>query len=119
MPQYKFAERISETPEPKLLNYGFLDGGFYLAADSQPDQPYFCCNNTGLEDMIKGQKEYADSGKPDFIITRSYSMQKEEFPMYRCIGEMSFPYCGRLPTYYLYARLDIADSAEVNWEKYN
>ena len=119
MPQYRFAQVINSTSDGKILNYGFLDGGFYLAADSQPDQPYFCCNNTGLEDMIKGQKEYADSGKPDFIITRSYSMQKEEFPMYRCIGEMSFPYCGRLPTYYLYARLDIADSAEVNWEKYN
>ncbi|NLT10530.1 MAG: hypothetical protein GXY08_13690, partial [Ruminococcus sp.] len=62
MPQFKFAELINETPEPKLLNYGFLDGGFYLAADTIPEYKYFCLNNTGLEEMIAAQKEYVDSG---------------------------------------------------------
>ncbi len=104
MPQYKFAELISATPEAKLLNYGFLDGGFYLAADTIPEYKYFCQNNTGLDEMITAQKEYVESGDPDYIVTRSYTRKKEDFPMYTCIAEADFPYYKRLVTYYLYRR---------------
>ena len=107
MPQYKFAEIINSVPEADLLNYGFLDGGFYLASDTIPEYYYFCRNNTGLEDMIRSQEEYAASGLPDFIVTRSYSGKTEEFPLYTCVAEADFPYYKRLPTYYLYKRNDL------------
>ncbi len=32
MPQYRFAAIIRQAEDPSLLNLGFLDGGFYLAA---------------------------------------------------------------------------------------
>ena len=41
-PQYQFAQIIRQTPEATLLNYGFLDGGFYLAAGVMPTTKYFC-----------------------------------------------------------------------------
>ena len=40
LPQYQFAQIIRETPGASLLNYGFLDGGFYMAADVLPTTRY-------------------------------------------------------------------------------
>lgn len=107
MPQYKFADIINETEEPSILNYGFLDGGFYLASDNIPEYRYFCQNNTGLDEMTASQNKYVLSGEPDYIVTRSYSGKKESFPLYTCIAEADFPYYKRLPTYYLYKRNDL------------
>ena len=38
LPQYKFAEKIKQSgiENPTLLNYGFLDGGFYTASGILP-----------------------------------------------------------------------------------
>ena len=32
LPQYQFSEIITRTKEATLLNYGFLDGGFYTVS---------------------------------------------------------------------------------------
>lgn len=42
--QYKFADIIHEKENATLLNYGFLDAGFYYAADILPVNKYFACS---------------------------------------------------------------------------
>lgn len=104
LPQYKFADIINKTEEPSLLNYGFLDGGFYLAADIIPEQRYFCCSNMKLDEMIKSQQQAANDGVPDFIVTRSLSGTHPDFPLYTCIAEESFQYCDQTFHYFLFRR---------------
>ena len=104
LPQYKFAEFINKTEDPSLLNYGFLDGGFYLAADIIPEQRYFCCNNMNLDEMIKSQQQCANDGIPDFIVTRSYSGTHPDFPLYTCVAEEAFPYYDQTLHYFLFRR---------------
>lgn len=41
MPQYQFAREIEKIDHPTLLNYGFLDSGFYFAADVLPTWQIF------------------------------------------------------------------------------
>lgn len=104
LPQYRFAKLINETENPTLLNYGFLDGGFYLTAGIIPDQLYFCRNNTGLAPMIESQRCCAESGIPDYIVTRSASGERPEFPLYTCIAEDEFPYYDETLHYFLFRR---------------
>jgi len=102
LPQYQFAEIINQTDDPTLLNYDFLDGGFYLAADIVPEFKYFCRNNTGLEAMLSGQQYYIENGIPDYIVARSSSGNKPSFSLYTCVAESEFPYYEKNFYYYLY-----------------
>ena len=68
-PQYMFANIISQKDNATLLNYGFLDGGFYTAAGIVPDVKYFCMLNIPLDEMTDSQKNYVIDGKTDFIVT--------------------------------------------------
>lgn len=104
LPQYRFAEIINELEKPSLLNYGFLDGGFYLAADIIPEQRYFCRNNMKLDEMTKSQQQCADDGIPDFIVTRSSSGKHPDFPLYTCVAEETFPYYDQTFHYFLFRR---------------
>lgn len=70
MPQYKFAEIINQSENPTLLNYRFLDGGFYYAADVVPNCKYFCRLNIPLEEMWYAQKEYIEEGQIEYIVSR-------------------------------------------------
>lgn len=104
LPQYRFAEIINETEDPSLLNYGFLDGGFYLSAGVIPEQRYFCCTNMELEEMTESQRRCADAGIPDYIVTRSASGKHPDFPLYACIAEDEFPYYDQTLHYFLFRK---------------
>lgn len=104
LPQYRFAKIINETENPSLLNYGFLDGGFYLAAGVIPEQHYFCCTNMELAEMTESQRRCADAGIPDYIVTRSASGKHPDFPLYNCIAEEEFPYYDQTLHYFLFRR---------------
>ncbi len=107
MPQFKFAETARKLDATTMLNYGFLDGGFYFAADIVPDYKYFCRNNTGMEEMLKSQDYYIQSGSPELIVSRSYTGERDYFQNYTCVSEELFPYYRRMVRYYLYVRNDI------------
>ena len=68
--QHTFARYIKEEGGEKatLLNYGFLDRGFYLALDQIPEFKYFCTLNIPLEDMQKETERYIQEGIPDFVV---------------------------------------------------
>ena len=57
-------------PDATLLNYGFMDAGFYTAAGLVPNVKYFHQTNVPLEEMLAEQERYLREGLCDYVITR-------------------------------------------------
>ena len=74
MPQYQFAETINQVEDATVLNFGFLDGGFYYAADVQPTCKFFCTFNVSAPGMWQTQYEVINEKQVDFVITRKYEL---------------------------------------------
>ena len=102
LPQYRFAETIREAGDTSLLNYGFLDGGFYYAAESLPVTRWFCTLNNDLPEMKQALKEAVESGETEFIVTRQQKLKNAGKYELADRAEMMFE--GRTWTYYLYRR---------------
>lgn len=107
MPAYRFAETINKVENAKILNYGFLDGGFYYAADVLPNCEFFCTLNINAPDMWETQREYIQRGKVDFVITRTYTLDQYSAGMngYELADTATFYFEGVDFTYYLYQRV--------------
>ncbi len=105
MPQYKFAEIISQVEDPTLLNYGFLDGGFYHAAQVIPNCRFFCTFNVSAPDMWQTQWDQLWAGDFDFVVTR-YSTLPETFTQYELVSTAEMMFENIDFTYYLYQRKD-------------
>ena len=99
MPQYKFAEIISKTDNATLLNYGFLDGGFYTATGIVPNCKFFCNLNIKLDEIMETQNEFIKNGKVDFIVTSNSKLEAE---LYECVATASIFYEGYEYEYRLY-----------------
>lgn len=97
MPQYKFAEIICKEKNPTVLNYNFLDGGFYAAAEVVPNIKYFCHLNIGIGS--KEMEQHIKNKKVDFYICRDKQIQ---FDGYTEVSSASFQYEEQYRTYYLY-----------------
>ena len=67
--QYRFAEEINKTDNPTLLNCGFLDGGFYIAADVIPTERWFCKLNVSHSDCFEAQSSAVAEGRVDYVVT--------------------------------------------------
>jgi hypothetical protein len=107
-PQYRFAEIIRQEENPTLLNYGFLDGGFYFASGVLPGTPYFCTLNISLKDMENALKRSIRQGETMFVVTRSRELDREA--PYTLAGEASMVFEGRKWTYYLYRLKENAET---------
>lgn len=99
MPQFRFSSRMSETKDPTMLNYGFLDGGFYTVSGIVPNCRFFCQLNVEYNEMYRVQDEYVENGWVDYVITKD---KKPDFARYECIDECQFSYWTEKSTYYLY-----------------
>ena len=66
--QYRIAAYLE--PDATLLNYGFMDAGFYTAAGLVPNVKYFHQTNVPLEEMLAEQERYLKEGLCDYVITR-------------------------------------------------
>ena len=76
--QYKFAEIIKQKPNATLLNYGFLDGGFYTVANIVPNVKYFHKPNISYEsypEIMNEQNRYIKEKVVDFVVIK---VEKEE-----------------------------------------
>ena len=102
LPQYRFAEIISQSEDPSLLNYGFLDGGFYFASGVLPSDPYFCTLNIDLPEMDQALRKSIREGKTAFVVTRSQKLKGSS--NYTLVDEADLPFEGRTWHYYLYQR---------------
>ncbi len=103
--QYRFAKIIQTVDEPTLLNYGFLDGGFYYASGATPACRYFCYFNINPPEMWAEQNECIASGDADFIVTRYYSLDKYgvDNSRYQLVDTCEHPFDQNTSyTYYLY-----------------
>ncbi|MDD3340884.1 MAG: hypothetical protein PHN72_01595 [Bacilli bacterium] len=72
--QYKFAEVINKEKDSTLLNYGFLDGGFYTVTGKLPINRYFQKQN--ISDSVypyitREQNRMIKHREVDFVITRT------------------------------------------------
>ncbi len=99
LPQYQFKEIIEQVENPTLLNYGFLDGGFYTVCNIIPNCKAFCQLNLPLQEMFDLQNQYAQEGLCDFIVTRSRQI---DFEKYDCVAKSSFMFEDIMFDYYLY-----------------
>ena len=75
--QFQFAEIMSTEKSPTLLNYGFLDGGFYTAADILPSTKYFCKLNLSLDEMTAEQNAVIKNKEVQFVVLRCDAKTKE------------------------------------------
>ena len=88
--QYRVAAVVNETPGASLLNYGFMDAGFFTAAGLTPTVKYFHQTNVPLEEMISEQKRYIEDGVCDYVVTRG--RQPESIYLhYELAGEFDTP----------------------------
>lgn len=106
--QYRFAEIIQTVEDPTLLNYGFLDGGFFYAADARPACRFYCYFNINAPDMWENQRVCIENGDADFIVTRKYSLDKYSVDVskYQLVDVASQHFNKDLEfVYYLYQRI--------------
>lgn len=110
LPQYqaKAVMDASGIDHPTLLNYGFLDGGFYTVADIVPQCRYFCYLNVGLPEIMEEQDRYIAEGRADFVITRN---RTPDFPGYQEVGAWDFWFEGYVWDYHLYQNMASERSA--------
>ena len=102
VPQYHFASIIKQEEEQTLLNYGFLDGGFYTTTNIIPNCKAFCKLNIELEEMHDMQNYYVENGLCKFVVSKG----ELETDNYSLIEKMTFPYNDTEQTFYLYKRID-------------
>ena len=67
--QHRIAAQIPEGAT--LLNYGFMDAGFYTAAGVVPQVKYFHQTNVPLQEMLTEQRRYVEEGLCDYVVTRA------------------------------------------------
>ena len=103
MPQYQFAEIINQKEDATLLNYGFLDGGFYTTTGIIPNCRFFCYLNIPLSDVMDTQREFIREGKVDFVVTRSYKLNAKN---YECIAKASMFFDTKVYDYYLHRLIE-------------
>ncbi|HKM31987.1 MAG TPA: hypothetical protein VJX95_00305, partial [Oscillospiraceae bacterium] len=73
MAQYSFAKVIEQTPNATLLNYGYLDYGFYTTTGIVPNVRYFENQNIPYEAypyIMDGQNGYLREKAVDYVVIR-------------------------------------------------
>ena len=98
LPQFVFAEEIKRTENATLLNYGFLDSGFYTAADVLPNCKAFCELTVRIQEMLYLQEHYTQEGLVDYIVTDT----PKDFEKYELIKEAEFANNEEYQHFFLY-----------------
>ncbi len=69
--QYQLAQVINETPNATLLNYGFMDAGFFTAAGIAPNVRFFHSSNVEMEEKAQEQLRCIREGLVDYVVVRN------------------------------------------------
>ena len=102
--QYQFAEIIRETPDATLLNYGFLDAGFYTVCDILPTERFFQMQNISYEafpEMMDSQNECIREQRVDYLILRGEEVPEWILDYYCIVKEQRQLYAGANVKYIL------------------
>lgn len=114
MPQYQFAEIINQSEDRSLLNYGFLDGGFYTVLDEVPTTKYYYVMNMNPAWILEQQNKVLEREEVNWVVTwKAYPVPEEELQKLPVITEhytleacRYFYFEGDLRTYALYRHSD-------------
>ncbi len=114
MPQYRFAERILASDDISLLNYLFLDGGFYTVTGGVPTEKTFCLLNADRYNRMLEQQEYIRQQRTHWVVTWLAQEASEEqlrsldtvSEYYDLADYMYFYFEGDNRTYALYEKKD-------------
>ncbi len=119
-PQYIFAKIINKVPDATLINYGFLDGGFYTAANITPRFKYFMLNNISYEkfpEMWTEHRRYIVDCEATFVVFRMDEDNEPEninFPglheNYSLVCEATMPYRNNSGLVFRYALYQLNES---------
>lgn len=80
--QYEYARIITEQENATLLNYAFLDGGFYFFAECVPQNKYFCTINNRLDEMDLEHDETLKNKAVDFVVIRTDKLKELDLDKY-------------------------------------
>lgn len=78
MPQYRFAKQIELAEDESILNYGFLDGGFYTVLNQVPNVRMFCVTNMSTLESLITQNEYVEEQLTNWVVTWNEMQLTEE-----------------------------------------
>lgn len=106
--QYRFAEIINQQEDATLLNYGFLDWGFYTAAGVAPHLKYYHLANMPLEELHTEQDRYVREGLSDFVVTRR-PLSEELGGLYTLVDTCPAPEGLWFTDVYLYQLKELVD----------
>ena len=108
--QYKFAQIINQTEDPKIITYDIIDGGFYLASGVSPCNRYFTYMNfiENNEEAVEEQDRLVEEGYFDYIITY---YDEYNWDNYELISQSEENYCDYTKEFYIvsyciYQRID-------------
>ena len=104
--QYRFAAIINEVPDTTLLNYGFMDAGFFTAAEITPSVKYFHQTNVPKQEMLDEQIRYVRDGITDFVVSRD-ALPADIAARYTLAATAPMPDWYWYDTVYLYRRSDL------------
>ncbi|MBP3890779.1 MAG: glycosyltransferase family 39 protein [Solobacterium sp.] len=103
LPQYKFKDTILSVENPTLLNYGFLDGGFYTVTGIVPNCWSFNKLNIVEVEEDPLQKEFVEKGLIDFVVTMDEELDAKN---YKLVDMAEYMYEKRMRTYRLYKKIE-------------
>ena len=99
LPQYKFKEIICKEENPTLLNYSFLDFGFFTTCDIVPSNRFFCKLNFTWDVMKNDLNNAVKNKLTTFVVTRGSELKNDN---YELVATEKYPYEGKERTYRLY-----------------
>ena len=104
--QFQFAEIINSKPNATLLNYGFLDGGFYTVTGITPNIKYFHKPNISYEnypEIMDEQNRYIEETLVDFVVIRvGKTEESNDIPaLYENYEEVKSVYVENVNSYYM------------------
>ena len=79
LPQYRFANTIKTSENATLLNYGFMDCGFYTVSEIVPSCRYFCKLNIEIPEANETQEYYVSHGVTDFVVCRDRVLESDYY----------------------------------------
>lgn len=104
--QYQFAEIINQKENATLLNYGFLDGGFYTVTNITPNTKYFHKPNIAYEnfpEIMDEQNRYIKETLIDFVVIK-VDTQEDSFSipyLYENYEKIKTVYSNDINQYYM------------------
>lgn len=105
--QFTFLKKIKTNTT--ILNYDFLDGGFYLTTNTYPSTYYFHKINISYDiypKILEEQRRYIKEGLIDYVIARNIKSKDKELleKNYELIDIHKQEYEKKERTYYLYEK---------------